>query len=99
MDDYVLSSDLSKYVQPWKLAQLNAVERVLLAKRIAAQSGSTKRWMGDLVNSIPVNSAAQSVLFARGLMSSALWDDSGANEAVNSRFSLGLERRELNELG
>ncbi len=98
MDDYVLSSDLSKYVQPWKLAQLNAVERVLLAKRIAAQSGSTKRWMGDLVNSIPVNSAAQSVLFAQGLMSSALWDDSGANEAVNSRFSLGLERRELKEL-
>ncbi len=96
MDDYVLSSDLSKYVQPWKLAQLNAVERVLLAKRIAAQSGSTKRWMGDLVNSIPINSAAQSVLFARSLMSSALWDDSGA--AANFSFSLGLERRELKEL-
>ena len=98
MDDYVLGSDLSKYVPPWKLAQLNAVERVLLAKRIAAQSGSTKRWMGDLVNSVPVNSAAQSVLFARGLMSSALWEDSGATEAFNGRFSLGLERRELKEL-
>ena len=74
MDDYLLGSDLSKYTQPWRLAQLNAVERVLLAKRIASQSGSTKRWMGDLVSSIPVDSAVQSVRFAKGLMSSALWD-------------------------
>ena len=74
MDDYVLGLDLSKYVQPWKLAQLNAVERVLLAKRIAGQAASTKRRMGDLVSSVPIDSAAQSVRFSKGLMSSALWD-------------------------
>ncbi len=97
MDDYVLGLDLSKYVQPWKLAQLNAVERVLLAKRNANQAGSTKRWMGDLVSSVPVDSAAQSVRFARGLMSSALFDvDSDMNGVVALR-TLSLERRELSE--
>ena len=93
MDDYILGSDLNKYGQPWKLAQLNAVERVLLAKRIATRSSSTQRWMGDLVSSIPVDSAAQAIRFARGLMSSALDD-------VNGRFAgeLGAETMLLQRL-
>ena len=98
MDDYVLDSDLSKYVQPWKLAQLNAVERVLLAKRMAAQTGSTKRWMGDLVSSIPVDSAAQSVRFAKGLMSTMLHDFEDSNMDGVVPFGAQLfDRRELGE--
>ncbi len=99
MDDYVLELDLSKYGQPWKLAQLNAVERVLLAKRIASQAGSTKRWMGDLVSSLPVDSAAQSVRFAKGLMSSALHDVDSNMNGVETLLSLSLERRQLDEAG
>lgn len=99
MDDYVLGTDLLKYTPPWKLAQLNAIERVLLAKRITSQSGSTKRWMGDLVSSIPVDSAAQSVRFAKGLMSSGLWafdsDVNGVADAVN--FEAGLQLRDLSD--
>jgi len=97
MDDYVLEADLSRHVQPWKLAQLNAVERVLLAKRIAAQSERTKRWMGDLVGSIPIDSAAQSLRFAKGLMSSAIGDAEGFGNMDRSITLNGaiLERREL----
>ncbi len=72
MDDYVLGLDLSSYTRPWKLAQLNAVERVLLAKRVDSQSASAKRWMGDWIRSIPINSAEQSVRFSKALMSSSL---------------------------
>ena len=100
MDDYVLGSDLSKYTQPWRLAQLNAVERILLAKRIDSQSGSTKRWMGDLVSSIPVDSTAQSVRFAKGLMSSALsaFDTDGNGVADGRNINLeGLQLRSLGE--
>ncbi len=100
MDDYVLETDLSKYVQPWRLAQLNAVERVLLAKRIADQSGRTKRWMGDLVSSVPIDSVAQSVRFAKGLMSVALGDVEGFGN-IDGRVnlnSLSLERRQLSEM-
>ena len=98
MDDYLLGLDLNKYVQPWKLAQLNAVERVLLAKQINTQAASTKRWMGDLVNSVPIDSTAQSVRFSKGLMSSALWAfDNDADGIFDSRWidsekqSLGFE--------
>ncbi len=88
MDDFVLGSDVAKYVQPWRLAQLNAVERVLLAKRIASQSSSTKRWMGDLVFSLPVNSAEQSALFETGLMSLIL-TDSGLMDAAGHSDARG----------
>ena len=74
MDDFVLGLDLSKYTQPWQLARLNVVERVLLSKRIASQSSSMKRWLGDQVAAIPTDSAAQSIRFGRALMRSALWD-------------------------
>ena len=74
MDDYVLGMDLAKYVRPWKLAQLNAVERILLAKKLDGQSGSTKRWMGDLVRSAPIDSNAQANRFATALMSTMLGD-------------------------
>ncbi len=92
MDDYVLGSDISKYIQPWKLAQLNAVERILLAKRIAGQSASTKRWMGDLVGSVPVDSAAQSHRFSKGLMSSALFADD-SQDGILEVVSLGFDAR------
>ncbi|HUP81408.1 MAG TPA: hypothetical protein VM260_22850, partial [Pirellula sp.] len=93
MDDYVLGSDLSKYIPHGKLAQLNAVERILLAKRIAGQSGSTKRWMGDLVSSIPVDSAAQSQRFSKGLMSSALLGDDSNLAGLADAVSLSIEGR------
>ncbi len=82
MDDYVLGADLAKYVQPWKLAQLNAVERILLAKKLEGQSGSTKRWMGDLVRSAPIDSNAQANRFATALMSTML-EDAETNGVVN----------------
>jgi len=95
MDDYVLGVDLSKYVHPWKLAQLNAVERVLLAKRIDTQAVRTKRWMGDLVSSVPLDSAAQSVRFAKGLMSSALWAFDNDGNAIHDSRRFNLEKQNL----
>ena len=74
MDDYVLGADLSNYIKPWKLAQLNAVERILLARRVAGQLNSTKRWMGDLVRSVPDDSNLIGVRFLTALMSSMFGD-------------------------
>ena len=94
MDDYVLGLDLAKYVRPWKLAQLNAVERVLLAKKLDGQSGSTKRWMGDLVRSAPIDSNAQANRFATALMSTSLGISDDARLALGeTTFFLDAKSR------
>jgi hypothetical protein len=74
MDDYVLGNDLNKYVSPWKLAKLNAVERILLAKTVKSQMGSTKRSMGDFVDSIVVPSGTDATRFATALAFNGRWD-------------------------
>ncbi|MEQ1826759.1 MAG: hypothetical protein ABL921_12470 [Pirellula sp.] len=67
MDDYVLGADLTKYVQPWRMAQLNTVERVLLAKRVSGQGAAIRRALGDWVDMQPLDSASVAVRFATAL--------------------------------
>ena len=43
LDRYLIGDDLSAYMKPWAHAQLNIVERTLLAQRILAQTPGTGR--------------------------------------------------------
>ena len=43
LDDWLLGRDLSGYLEPWAFGRLNAVERILLARRIAGERDSIAR--------------------------------------------------------
>ncbi|MEZ0385958.1 MAG: hypothetical protein ACAI34_02735, partial [Verrucomicrobium sp.] len=43
MDEFLLGADLSKYLEPWRYAMLNTVERALLAQRIPGEAPRAAR--------------------------------------------------------
>jgi hypothetical protein len=100
MDHYLLEADLSTYSQPWRLAQLNAAEKVLLAKRVPALLPAIKRSMGDWIEANPPTIVDKTKLFEQALMnidsSGALSFGSqsgggmGAHGAVDQPIELGL---------
>ena len=89
MDHYLLEADLSPYSQPWRIAQLNAAEKVLLAKRVPAFRPAIKRSMGDWIEANPPTIADVSQMFgtamASGGLDGVLAFDSGTalGESVN----------------
>lgn len=95
MDDYLLEADLSPYFTPWRQAQLNVVERVLLAKRIENQTPRTKRWLKDSVDNQAMNSTRLDMFFKTALERDSLLDLSLVRgEVRNERFDfyLGLQK-------
>lgn len=67
MDHWLLDQDLTGYLQPWRLQQLNTVERVLLAKRLKDRMPSVRRAVEDHVMANPIASAERSQRFATAL--------------------------------
>ncbi len=49
VDRYLLGEDLRAYLEPWAFGRLNALERVLLARRVPEVRGSIARLIGDAV--------------------------------------------------
>ncbi|MDB5388519.1 MAG: hypothetical protein JWM11_4165, partial [Planctomycetaceae bacterium] len=47
LDHYLLGHDLGEYALPWNHAQLNIVERILLARRLKDEGPRTARHVGD----------------------------------------------------
>ncbi len=67
MDDWLLDRDLSDYTQPWRLQQLNTVERVLLAKKLQAKSPGVQRWLSDRLQASPIPFADRANRFKTAL--------------------------------
>jgi hypothetical protein len=55
LDHWLVGDDLKDYVEPWRFGRLNIVEKILLAKRLAAQQDSITRDVRDLDDLIPPN--------------------------------------------
>ncbi|HRU06077.1 MAG TPA: hypothetical protein P5137_09935, partial [Candidatus Brocadiia bacterium] len=53
LDEWLLGSDVSRYLAPWEHARLNAVERVLLGQRVAGEAAREARHIKDLFDLIP----------------------------------------------
>ena len=53
MDHWLLGDDLAGYLDPWRFGRLNAVERVLLGKRLREQEASVVRDTRERVELIP----------------------------------------------
>ncbi|HEY0982275.1 hypothetical protein [Schlesneria sp.] len=72
LDQYLLDQDLGEFLEPWKFAQLNVAERVLLAQRIQEQRASTARHIRELYALLPPNPDHSVKLFETAVRRSSL---------------------------
>jgi hypothetical protein len=72
LDHWLLGEDLLEFLQPWQYGRLNAVERVLLAQRLAGEPAKTSRHEQDLLRLLPPNMDRFLVLFDTAVKGSAL---------------------------
>jgi len=87
LDEWLLGSDVSRCLAPWEHARLNAVERTLLAQRVAGEADRAARHIKDLFDLIPPDVEVFNARFAVALKGSAL--DTG------DVFGVGEVRDEL----
>ena len=72
MDDYLLGSDLTRYLAPWPYGRLNALERILLAERVKEEQPTARRMAEDWINMQPVNRGRDAFQFETALRGRAL---------------------------
>ena len=72
MDDFLLGNDLARYLEPWMYAQLNVVERALLAQRAKGEAANAARHLRELWETVPPNLDEQDRLFETALRGRAL---------------------------
>ena len=72
IDRWLLEDDLAGYLEPWAYGQLNTIERVLLAERIAADRPRTQRHLADTLALLPPDAERRRSLFEAAVAASAL---------------------------
>ena len=72
VDHWLLEGDLSAYRQPWKFAQLNTVERILLSRRVDVEQPLVKRFVTDQFDLLPPDIERFNMLYRTALKGSAL---------------------------
>jgi hypothetical protein len=72
VDRFLLEADLSEYLQPWKYAQLNPVERILLAQRVDGEREKTARHLRDRLALLPRDLDRLNYLFDTAVRRSGL---------------------------
>ena len=72
LDEYLLESDLKRYLEPWAYAQLNVAERALLARRLPEESANAARHLRELWELLPPNPEEDERLFETALRGRAL---------------------------
>ena len=84
MDRYLVEEDLSRYRRPWEFGRLNALERILLARRIDDERDPVGRHSSDRCDLLPIDLARDGFLFDTALKGKALeaGDDLGLQTAT-----------------
>ena len=97
LDRWLLGEDLREYLEPWSFERLNAVEKILLARRVASEAGPMSRYVRDAVDLLPSDVERQSLLFKTALRGRALEtaDAYGLGEAKAEAAAKDVQR--LNE--
>lgn len=72
LDRWLLGEDLKEYLDPWAFGRLNAVERILLGRRIAEEGPRVARHIGDAVDLIPPDLDREDRLFETALRGRSL---------------------------
>ncbi len=100
LDEYLLGSDLSRYLEPYRYARLNVVEQILLARRIGGdEAAATARHVGDLDDLTPPDPEGNRRLFEFAIAGLALEADGEVTEGESlSRRSLGRLMEKKSEM-
>ncbi|HEY2342577.1 MAG TPA: hypothetical protein VGH90_06095, partial [Chthoniobacteraceae bacterium] len=72
LDEWLLGTDLRRYLEPWAYAQLNVVERALLAQKVPGEADAAKRHLRELWELLPPDPARQDKLFDTALYGHAM---------------------------
>ena len=72
LDHWLLEADLTPYLQPWRYARLNVVERILLAQRIPADQSFLQQDLKDRLSLLPPDPQRREILFETALKGKAL---------------------------
>ncbi len=91
VDHYLLGDDLTSWTQMWRYRELNAAEKLLLARRIPAMAETVRREFKELGEILPDDADMLRRLVESGLAGSAMWDDDQARGTVRNNLSLSDE--------
>ncbi len=80
MDDWLLGSDLTAYREPWNFAQLNTLERILLARHVKEEEARVARFVTDQFDLLPPDIERFNHLFRTAIKGSSL--DTGMCSAL-----------------
>lgn len=72
LDRYLIGDDLAAFARPWEFGRLNIVERILLARSIAAEHGPVSRHASDLCDLLGRDLPRENHLFDTALKGKAL---------------------------
>ena len=93
LDHWLLESDLSRYLEPWNFAQLNVVERILLAQRVGGnEREAVGRSLKESLELNPTSPTRLAELFAMALDNDRL---SGNSDKQELKTRLSRTRRGL----
>jgi hypothetical protein len=79
IDSWLLEADLGAYLTPWRYGQLNAIEKILLGRRIADENKRTQDFVGSALEMIPPDPERFNSLFMTALYGGALGGVGGSN--------------------
>jgi len=93
LDHWLLEADLSKYLEPWQFGRLNAVERILLARRLTAEADSIRRYGDELLELRPADPTLLDRLFQTAL-GQAAFDRDGLTHELTKNLDAIREMQE-----
>lgn len=93
MDLWLLGENLADYLEPWRFARLNAVERVLLARRLPDQAASLVRDARDRADLLPPDAEDFNRRFDTALLSGGLEQGGDMKESIDRARQAEESRR------
>lgn len=98
MDRWMLGEDLAGYLEPWRFGRLNAVERVLLGKRLRGQEASVARDTRERAELLPPDMEAYNRRFDTALQSGSLEESESAVAAEISSLREEVKEKQMRAL-
>lgn len=102
LDEWLLERDLRSYLEPWRFARLNLVEKILLARRIGGdEPAAVARMLKEALEIRPMTTEQLAQLFDLSLLSEAL-DAEGRDKSFGQLLEMrrnadGAPAREPNQ--